>query len=381
MRILHTSDWHLGRVFHGLHLIADQEKVLGQIMSIALEAKVDVILIAGDIYDRAVPPTEAVRLLDDTLQQLVLKLHIPVLLIAGNHDNPDRLNFGQALFAENKLFIYGPVNPVAVPVVLEDQAGPVYFAPLTYCEPLTATELSGEKQSTHDAALQWQINQMLPQIPQNARKIALAHTFVAGAKETPDSERPLAAGGSALVDIGNFAPFNYTALGHLHACQNCSPCVRYCGSLLKYSFSEVSQKKAVHIVDLDAAGNIQVETVPLIAPHGLAVLQGTFEELVASPHIDLAEDYLQVILTDTTPILDAKNKLETLYPHILQLSYQQLAVSSGLGLVQERRLEQASMEELFGTFFRQATDRPLTEEEEKILHAALDSLAKEGRSL
>ena len=381
MRFLHTSDWHLGRIFHGLHLIADQEAVLNQIMAIALEAKVDAILIAGDIYDRAVPPTDAVRLLDATLQFFILKQHIPVLLIAGNHDNPERLNFGQALFAENKLFIYGPATASAAPVVLEDKTGPVYFAPLTYCEPLTATELSGTKQPTHDAALKWQIEQMLSQIPAKARKVALAHAFVTGAQETPDSERPLAAGGSAQVDISDFAAFNYTALGHLHACQNCNPTVRYCGSLLKYSFSEVSQKKAVHIIDLDAAGTVTVETLPLTAPHALAVTKGSFAQLIAEPHPEQANDYLQVILTDTTPILDAKNKLETIYPHILQLSYEQLASNTDLNSIRKIGPKQIATEDLFEDFFRQTANRPLSEDEKSLLHAALDHLAKEGRNL
>ena len=381
MRFLHTSDWHLGRIFHGMHLITDQAAVLEQILAIALETKVDAIVVAGDIYDRSVPPTEAVSLLDATLQKLILKYRIPVLMIAGNHDNPDRLNFGQALFAENKLFIYGPVSASASPVMLEDKFGPVYFAPLTYCEPLTATELSGTKQTTHDAALKWQIRQFLGQIPTHARKVALSHAFVTGAKETPDSERPLAAGGSSQVDITNFAPFNYTALGHLHACQNCSSTVRYCGSLLKYSFSEVCQKKAVHIVDLDAEGKISVETLPLTAPHELAVVKGDFARLMAESRPELAENYLQVILTDTAPILDAKNKLETVYPHILQLSYQQLVAHGDLDSIRKPSPRQSTTEDLFAEFFRQTTTRSLTDEEKNLLHLALEQLAKERRQL
>ena len=381
MRFLHTSDWHLGRIFHGLHLITEQETMVNQVIDMAVEAKVDAVVIAGDIYDRAVPPTEAVSLLDAALQRLVLRQHIPVILIAGNHDNPDRLNFGRALFAENKLFIYGPVSGESTPVVLTDKTGPVYFAPLTYCEPLTATELSGSKQSTHEAALQWQIAQMLPQIPEGARKVALAHVFLTGATQTPDSERPLAAGGTANVDINNFAPFNYTALGHLHACQNCSETVRYCGSLLKYSFGEVGQKKAVHIVDMDADGKVQVETLPLKAVHELAVIKGTFAELLAEPRPELFDDYLQVVLTDTLPVLDAKNKLEQVYPHILQLSYEALTIQKVLTPSQGVTSKETSTEELFGTFFQQTNDRPLSTSEDELLKAALDQLSKEGRKL
>lgn len=145
MRFLHTSDWHLGRIFHGLHLLEDQMAVLGELMSIIREEKIDALFIAGDIYDRSVPPTEAVRALDEILVQLILGEKIPTVIIAGNHDNPDRLNFGRALFASENLFITGPASAKPKPVILSDKTGPIYVAPLPYCEPLTATELSGIK--------------------------------------------------------------------------------------------------------------------------------------------------------------------------------------------------------------------------------------------
>lgn len=157
MRFLHTSDWHLGRIFHGLHLLEDQVAVLGELMTIIREEKIDALFIAGDIYDRSVPPTEAVRALDEILGQLILGEKIPTVIIAGNHDNPDRLNFGRALFASENLFITGPASAETKPVILSDKTGPIYAAPLPYCEPLTATELSGDKKATHEAALSWQI--------------------------------------------------------------------------------------------------------------------------------------------------------------------------------------------------------------------------------
>ena len=200
--------------------------------------------------------------LDEILVQLILGEKIPTVIIAGNHDNPDRLNFGRALFASENLFITGPASAKPKPVILSDKTGPIYVAPLPYCEPLTATELSGDKKTTHEAALSWQIAGILSEIPQKSRKIALSHTFVTGAQVTPDSERPLAAGGSSSVALSLYDAFHYTALGHLHAQQRLSDRAFYCGSLMKYSFSEVSQKKGVIIVDMDAAGN--VTTTPLV---------------------------------------------------------------------------------------------------------------------
>ncbi len=379
MRFLHTSDWHLGRIFHGLHLLEDQRQVLDQVLTIAKEYNVDAVLVAGDVYDRAVPPTEAVNLLDETLRRLVLDLQLPVIMIAGNHDNPDRLNFGQALFASRQLYIVGPVSPSAQPICLKDEYGPVYFAPMTYCEPLTATELSGEKKPTHEAALQWQVAHMLGQIPDGARKVALAHVFVTGAQPTPDSERPLAAGGATTVSLSCFDAFNYTALGHLHAAQNCSPKVRYCGSLLKYSFAEASQKKAVHIVDLAGDGSIRVETLTLKAPHELAVLKGTFQDLLEHPRTEHLEDYLQIMLTDSTPILDAKHRLEQVYPRILQLGYERLQPQAVERQASEAR-KGLGTADLFSAFFKEVTGQELDDNQKDLFHQVLQDLVQEGRN-
>lgn len=379
MRFLHTSDWHLGRIFHGLHLLEDQRAALDQIITLARDCKVDALLVAGDIYDRAVPPTEAVNLLDETLRRLVVDLKLPVILIAGNHDNPDRLNFGRTLFATRQLYIVGPVAADTPPIVLEDATGPVYFAPLPYCEPLTATELSGDKKSTHEAALQWQVDRMLRQIPEGARKVALAHVFLTGARTTPDSERPLAAGGATTVSIDCFKGFNYTALGHLHACQNNSPIVRYSGSLLKYSFAEASQKKAVHIVDLAGDGSVSVETIPLTAPHELAVLKGSFQDLLENPRTEHISDYLQIVLTDPTPVLDAKHRLEQVYPQILQLGYERLQPRE----TEERetaRRKGLSTDDLFQAFFREVQGRDLTEAEKALFHQVVNDHETEGRN-
>ena len=192
MRILHTADWHLGRTFHGQPLLDDQQVVLEELLRVAKDARVDAVVMAGDVYDRALPPTEAVNLLDEVLQRLVRDVQVPVLLIAGNHDNPARIDFGRRLFETNRLYITGQPGVNVAPVRLEDAWGPVWFAPLPYCEPLLATELSGTRQHTHEEALRWQVEQMLARIPAGERKVALSHAFVSGAAVTPDSERSLA---------------------------------------------------------------------------------------------------------------------------------------------------------------------------------------------
>lgn len=380
MRFLHTSDWHLGRSFHGLSLLPDQEKVLAEIITIIKTKKIEVLLIAGDIYDRAVPPAEAVNLLNKTLEEIILHLHVPVILIAGNHDNPDRLNFGQALFAQNGLYIYSTATKHVQPLKLQDEYGPVYFAPLTYCEPLTATALSGERKHSHQEALDWQIEEMLKQIPANSRMVALSHAFVTGAQPTPDSERPLAVGGSTTVSLDSFLLFNYTALGHLHAAQKCSEKVRYCGSLLKYSFAEALQKKTVQLVELNAAGEAAVEEIPLAPTHDLLCLKGTFAELLAKNPADFRDKYVQLTLTDTVPILDAKHKLEEIYPHILELCYERLALSDKALDVEAANTRKLTTEELFKNFFTALHARDLNTEETSLLQQALNQLEQEGRN-
>lgn len=378
MRFLHTSDWHLGRIFHGLHMTDDQAVVLEELIALVKDSKVDAVLIAGDIYDRAVPPTQAVTLLDEVLRRLVQEAGTNVIMIAGNHDNADRLGFGQSLLSQNKLYITGPVSLSTQPVVLYDTYGSVYFAPLTYGEPLAASELLKQPLKTHEEVVRSQISNQLAQIPAAARKIALAHVFLTGAQESPDSERPLAIGGATTVGIDCFEAFNYTALGHLHACQSGSSKVRYSGSLLKYSFNEVHQPKGVHLVDLAAGGEITVETVPLKPRRELACLRGSFAELLRNPQPELRDCYLQVTLTDAQPVLDAKYRLERVYPQILHLEYARLHTCSDTAAtaVSHKKLGTA---ELFEAFFTQVNDRQLTDAEKSLLTDVVNNDAQTER--
>ena len=376
MRFLHTSDWHLGRIFHGLHMTDDQASALDELIALVKDSNVDAVQIAGDIYDRAVPPTQAVALLDEVLRRLIQDAGKNVIMIAGNHDNADRLGFGQSLLAQNKLYITGPISAATKPVVLADEFGPVYFAPLTYGEPLAAAELLKQPLKTHEDVVRQQISNQLTLIPPTARKVALAHVFLTGAQESPDSERPLAIGGATTVGINCFDAFDYTALGHLHACQSGSSKVRYSGSLLKYSFNEASQPKGVHIVDMAADGSIAVETVPLKPRRELACLRGSFAELLREPQAELYDCYLQVTLTDEQPVLDAKYRLEQAYPHILHLEYARLG-SSNNNSVPAADHKKLGPAELFETFFTQVNNRELTAAEK---HLLLDIINKDAQA-
>lgn len=373
MRFLHTSDWHLGRIFHGLHMTDEQAYVLDELVRLAKDARTDAVLIAGDLYDRSVPPTAAVTLLNEVLSRLVYEAGQNVILIAGNHDSGERLGFAQNLLARNKLFITGPLAADTAPVVLEDAYGPIYFAPLTYGEPYAATEIFGTQLKTHEDVVREQIRRQLEQIPVNTRKVALAHVFLTGAQESPDSERPLAIGGATTVSRECFNDFHYTALGHLHACQG-SGKVRYSGSLMKYSFNEANQKKGVHIIDMDGSGAFTSETIELHPRRDLACLTGSFDDLLNNPRLDARDNFLQITLTDEHPVLDAKYRLEQVYPNILHLQYQRQEHQAQEAVTLHKR--RLAAQDLFAAFFEEVQGIPLNEAENKLL---LETVAAAGR--
>ena len=272
MRFLHTADWHLGRSFHNVSLIEDQAHVLRQLVDLAKDAEVDAVIVAGDVYDRAVPPPDAVSLLSDVLGELALGLGIPVIMIAGNHDSAERLNFGAQLLARSRCHIFGRLGAQPDHVVLEDAHGPVHVLGLPYAEPSVVRERTGADLHTHDAAMAHLAAAAAANVPEAERSILVAHCFVAGGSES-ESERPLSVGGAGNVSAAAFEPFAYTALGHLHRPQAAGPNARYSGSLLKYSFSEVDHEKSVSLVELDAAGAATVEEVSLTPRRDMRLIE------------------------------------------------------------------------------------------------------------
>ena len=311
MRILHTSDWHLGRLFHGVSLTDDQAHVLEQLVDLASEERPDAIVIAGDLYDRAVPPPEAVELLDEILTKLTAELRIPTFVIAGNHDSGERVGFGARLLAQRALHIAGTVAQTTR-VTLDDAHGPLEFASVPYATPEVVRATLDASVRGHEAAMRAQLAALGPPLP-GRRRVVLAHAFVEGGR-TSESERPLTVGGAGTVPASVFEGFDYVALGHLHKPQDVTPRVRYSGSLLPYSFSEIGYDKTVSLVELEADGAPRVRAIPLTPRRRVDVLEGRFEELLALPP---REDYLLVRLSDREPILDAKARLRRRFPNVL----------------------------------------------------------------
>ena len=383
MRFIHTADWHLGRLFFGRHLTDDQAHVLDELVRLAKDACAEAVVIAGDIYDRAVPPVEAVELFDDTLSRLLLEEKLKVIYIAGNHDSAARLGFGSRLLAGGGVFVAGQLQADAPPIILDDAHGKVAFSLLPYMEPATVRFTYGEaaeELTGFDEATSFAVARAASLVPERCRSVAVAHAFIAGGASS-DSERPLSVGGSDSVSPACFAPFSYTALGHLHAPQRAgAENIRYSGSLMKYSFSEAGQRKGVTVVDLAADGTVSVEEVPLAAPHDLAVVRGALEEILEDrERFPKSEDYIAVELMDEGPVLDANGKLRAVYPNLLQVTRPGLMEQAGILREQGREKLGRPDDVLFSEFFADMTGKKLDEAQEKELHEALAELLREER--
>jgi len=380
LRFIHTADWHLGRIFHGHHLTEDQAYVLKEFEYIVKDSKAEAILVAGDIYDRAVPPIEAVELLDETLSHLLLDLEVKVIMIAGNHDSAQRIGFASRLLKDRGLFVKGVLDSKLEPVVLEDAFGPVYFMPYTYAEPVFVRDVFNQEDLIDfDMATAYVVKQGLSHLPADGRKVALAHAFIAGGVVT-DSERPLSVGGSSNVRAAHFKPFNYTALGHLHNPQRAgAENIRYSGSLMKYSFDEAGQEKGVYLVDMDEKGSVSIEKAVLHPQRDVCRVRGFFDELLQDrKKYPVTEDYMLVELLDMEAILDVRGQLETIYPNLMQIERPNWNV--GGELAKERIDYRAKSEiELFGDFFQQMTGNTITEEQEKVFRKNVDELFAQER--
>lgn len=379
MRFIHTADWHLGRLMYGVRLTDDQAHVLQQVVTLAKESRADAILVAGDIYDRAVPPPEAVALLDDFVSQVVLDLGIPVMLIAGNHDSPYRLEFASRVLAGRGLYVSGTVQSEPVRMTLHDSAGPVHFVAVPYAEPALVRErLLTEDVRDHEEAMKLIVERARSGIPEHERSVLLAHAFAQGGIET-ESERPLSLGGADKVDASLFAQFNYVALGHLHRQQSVSEShIRYAGSLLKYSFSEVDHRKGVLLVDMDRQGTCQVEHVPLTPRRDVRRVEGYLEEILSgAAHDRNSDDYLLVSLQDTAAILDVMGKLREVYPNVLHVERPCLATGGRTRPQRDRlKLNDAL---LFADFFAEVTGEPPSTDEASAYESVVDELRGRDR--
>ena len=321
MRILHTADWHLGKSLAGASFLPDQAALLHrQFLRMVQESRPDVVLIAGDVFDRAIPPVEAIELLDTVLAETVLRLATPVVLIPGNHDAADRLGFGAAVMRESGLHI--TASCLGAPLMMADEHGPVAILASGYASPaLMATVLAAEAGfSDHDSGFAALCAPLRAQVPRGARSVLVAHAFVAGGAES-DSERLLQVGGAKAVDARRFEGFDYVALGHLHRPQAIGHRIRYSGSPLAYSFSEADHAKSATLLELGADGSVQVETLPFDPPRRLRTIEAPLEAVLAQARPAWAEDWFRIRLTDAAPVWGAMDRLRAAFGTVLELSF------------------------------------------------------------
>ena len=365
MRILHTADWHLGRIFNKQYLTEDQHHILSQLENYLEQTPPDVLIIAGDIYDRSIPPEDAISLLDNFLSKVVLKLKIPTILLGGNHDGQERLSFGSRLMENAGLYVVGNISSPPVQICINDKHGPVYFYPIPYATPLSCRDLfQDEGIKTHHDGMEKLVAEVKSIHPENERSVLIGHAFVAGGEES-DSERILGVGGATVVSPNLFFGFDYVALGHLHRPQKVGDDhIRYSGSLLKYSFSETEHQKGMTLVELNDGGFASQNLVSFTPLRDVRKIEGAFLQLLEDGQNCPSDDYLQITLLDKGAILDPLPRLREFYPNVLEVrrkvldNPKQRCSENGYSDFKSR-----SVDELFADFFAQVTDEELSEEQ------------------
>lgn len=361
MKFLHLADLHLGKRVNGFSMLEDQAHILRQILAILDGEQPDGVLIAGDVYDKSVPSVEAVELLDGFLTELRTR-GVPVLLISGNHDSPERLAFGGRVMDSCGIHISPVYDGALAPVTLQDAFGPVHVWLLPFVKPAHVRHWFPDADiESYTDAMAEAVAHM--DIDTAARNVLVTHQFVTGG--TCSGSEELSVGGTDNVDSGVFAPFDYVALGHLHGAQHIGrETIRYAGSPLKYSFSEARQHKSVTVVTLGEKGDVQVRTVALTPLRELREIRGSYNELTARSfyeHTTYRSDYLHLILTDEQDVFDAMSRLRTIYPYLMTLDYDNARTRAAGGMSVPAETERRTPPELFEALYQRQNHRPMSE--------------------
>jgi len=376
MKLIHLSDLHLGKRVHDMPMLDDQKYILAEIINIIDSEEPTGVIIAGDVYDKTVPSAEAVELFDDFL----VKLHrrgLYVFVISGNHDSPERIAFGGRIMREGKVYLSPVYTGDAQEVVLSDEYGEVGIYMLPFVKPAQVKRLLNDEsiQSFSDA-VEACIGRM--QIDKSRRNVLVTHQFVTGA-ERSDSE-DISVGGADNVSAEIFAPFDYVALGHIHGPQNIDGRIRYCGTPLKYSFSEAAHFKSVTVLELKEKGDISLRCVPLKPKHDMVEIRGKYADITLKKFYEnttYTTDYMHITLTDEMDIPDALGKLRTVYKNLLKLDYDNTRTRSA------SEISTAAVDvppiKLFADFYRQQNNVPMTDKQSDFVSSLLDKLTEEEK--
>ena len=373
MKLIHLSDLHLGKRLNGFSLLDDQAYILDAILSVVDAESPDAVLIAGDVYDRTVPPEQAVRLFDDFLVRLSAR-GVPVVVISGNHDSAERLAFGARLMEDSGVTLAPVYDGTVTPVTLSDAHGVVRIWPLPFLRRAQIQRFFPDREMhTETEALAAVIEQM--SLDHAQRNVLVAHQFVTGAAVC-DSEE-IQVGTADSVDAAVFAPFDYVALGHLHGAQSVGrEAVRYCGTPLKYSLSEKDHVKSVTVVELGAKGDVLIRTVPLTPKHDLRELRGTYDALTLREHYlgTATDDYLGVVLTDEQDVPDALARLRVIYPNILQLRYDNTRTRTAPELLPLDMTQRRTELQLFEDFYAIQNGQAMTDAQRELTARLLQEI-------
>ena len=377
MKLIHMSDLHIGKRVNGFSMVEDQRYILGEILRLTKEEKPDAAVIAGDVYDKSVPPAEAVELLDDFLCGLA-ELTPHIFIISGNHDSPERLAFGSRLMTGSGIHLSPVFDGKVTPVTLSDKYGEVDVFMLPFIKPAHARRAFPEKEediATYTDAVKAAIDNM--DIDDSRRNVLITHQFVTGAVRSDSEEMTISAGGTDNVDADVMEVFDYVALGHIHGPQSMTQRIRYCGTPLKYSFSEAKHEKSLTVAELREKGDLTIRTLPLVPLRDMAELRGSYSQLTDRSFYDgtsYRDDYVHITLTDEEDVPEALARLRVIYGNLMKLDYDNSRTRN------EARVEGAPQSaekqplELFADFYEIQNGSPMSEEQRKLVGELIEEI-------
>lgn len=377
MKFIHLSDLHIGKRVNEFSMYEDQEYILAEIIKIIDSEKPDAVLIAGDVYDKSIPPSDAVKMFDSFLYMLS-KRNLQVFVISGNHDSPERLSFGSRLIEKSGVHLSPVYNGHVEPIKMEDEYGEVNIYMLPFVKPANVRRFFDDREIvSYTDAVNAAISEM--SVNSNSRNVLITHQFVTGANRTESEE--ISVGGTDNVDVSVFDNFDYVALGHIHRPQNClSERVRYCGTPLKYSFSEANDKKSVTVVELKEKGSLEVYTADLVPKHEMREIKGKYEEITAKSFYEnttYQTDYMHITLTDEEDIPDGVGKLRSIYRNLMKLDYDNKRTRSNAHITGAENVEEKSPLELFSDFYELQNNQPMSDEQREYISSLIESIWEE----
>ncbi len=373
MKLIHLSDLHIGKRVHEFSMIEDQKYILAEILKIVEGEQADGVILAGDIYDKPVPPAEAVLVFDGFLTSLA-KMEVPVLVVSGNHDSAERIAFGAKLLSGSGVYLSPVYEGRVEPVRLVDEYGEVFVYLLPFVKPAVVRHACLEEEvKSYDDAVRVAVEHM--EVDAGKRNVLVAHQFVTGASRCESEE--ITVGGVDQVDVEVFQAFDYVALGHLHSPQQVGrETVRYCGTPLKYSFSEAEQEKTVTVVEMKEKGRLEIRYLPLTPLRDMRKIRGSYLEVTALPFYQgmNTEDYLQITLTDEEDVVDGLQKLRTIYPNLMWLQYDNKRTRESRMVDGAEHVEEKSELELFEEFYEKQNNQAMSGKQQEFVRRLIQKV-------